>query len=341
MRKPVIVLPHLLVAGLALLLAACQQEPSLVRLSGATMGTTWHVSVARPVPEAEVSVLRNTIESELARINRLMSTWEPESELSRFNRARPGVAFPLSPETVEVLQLAHRVSEASEGGFDVTVGPLVNLWGFGPDMRPDEVPSEAQLADTFARVGYRKLRIGPDHAVREADLYVDLSAVAKGYAVDRVADRLLARGFTDFLVEVGGELRAAGRKQDGSAWRIGIEVPDLAGRSAQRVVRLSDIGVATSGDYRNYFEADGRRYSHTIDPQTGRPITHRLASVTVLDPSAARADAWATALMVLGPEKGLRIANEQELAAFFIIRADDGFTERHTAPFARYLEPTK
>lgn len=333
--------PFFILAGLLCLLAACSPEPSLVRLSGATMGTTWHVSIAGQLQEEQVAALRGDIERELAHINRLMSTWDADSELSRFNRATPGTIFPLSEETLTVLRLAREVSQATDGAFDVTVGPLVNLWGFGPDMRPDEVPDDEQLADTFERVGFRKLRIEVDHAVREADLYVDLSAIAKGYAVDRVADLLQRQGHGNFLVEVGGELRAAGRKQDGSSWRIGIETPDFAGRRAQRVVRLSNIGVATSGDYRNYFEADGQRYSHTIDPTTGRPITHRLASVTVLDPSAARADAWSTALMVLGPEQGLLIAGEQEIAAFFIIRTDDGFIERHTVPFASYLEPRK
>ncbi len=324
--------------GLLSLLTACQQEPAMLRVSGATMGTTWNVSIAPPVDPARGPALLQLLESELMRINQLMSTWDADSELSQFNRAAVGTPFPLAPETLEVLRLAEQVSQASGGAFDVTVGPLVNLWGFGPDMRPEQVPSQRELRTAFDRVGYQKLVLGEQGATRQAPVYVDLSAIAKGYAVDRLAALLSSQGYRNFLVEVGGELRAAGRKPDGSAWRIGIEAPDIAGRSAQRVVRLRDIGVATSGDYRNYFEADGRRYSHTIDPQTGSPITHRLASVTVLDPSAARADAWATALMVLGPEAGQQVADRQNLAAFFIIRSADGFAERHTGAFERYLE---
>ncbi len=321
-----------------LLLSGCEKAPTMALLSGATMGTTWNVSLADPLSPMELGNLRKDLQDELDRINRLMSTWDPESELSRFNRIPVGQAMTLAPETLDVLRMAQRISMASNGAFDITVGPLVNLWGFGPEMRPEEIPDAGALAAAFEQVGFRKLRIDADTATREVDLYVDLSAIAKGFAVDQLAALLQKRELRNFLVEVGGELRAHGRKPDGSSWRIGIEAPDTARRRARRVLRVQDTGMATSGDYRNYFESDGKRFSHTIDSATGHPIKHRLASVTVLDPSAARADAWATALMVLGPEKGMETARKQNLAAFFIIRKENGFVEQFTAPFAHYLE---
>ncbi len=321
------------------LLVACDTATRMTVISGPTMGTTYSVKIAEPLDAPREQQLRGVIETTLERVLALMSTYRENSELSRFNRARPGDWFEISGETGEVLATAQQVSELTGGAFDVTVGPLVNLWGFGPDGRPERVPVDSELDAAFARTGYRHLELEAGRARRQRDLYVDLSAIAKGYAVDLVARKLREAGVNNFLVEIGGELKGVGRKPDGSPWRIAIESAHEGSRRVQRVVRVEGTGIATSGDYRNYFEHDGVRYSHTIDPATGRPVAHGLASVTVIEPSAARADAMATALMVLGPERGYRLAEEQQLAVFFIIRQDGTFIERHTPDFSLYLEP--
>ena len=246
----------------------------------------------------------------------------------------------MSRETAEVVALALEVSELSRGSFDVTVGPLVNLWGFGPDPARDRVPGDDEIAAALAGIGYGKLRLraGAEPALwKEAPLYADLSAVAKGYAVDRVAALLEARGVRNYLVDIGGEMRAAGRKQSGALWRVAVQSP-AGGGDLARVLEVTDVAVATSGDYRNYFELAGTRYSHTIDPRSGRPIRHNLASVTVVDSSAARADALATALNVMGVESGAALAEELQLPVLFIVKEDDGFRERPTSAFARYLD---
>jgi len=222
----------------------------------------------------------------------------------------------------------------------VTVGPLVNLWGFGPDGRRTAPPPEADIASARARIGYRSLELDPaQRAVRKLlpDLYIDLSAIAQGYAADEVSLYLEQIGVRNYMAEIAGEIRAAGVNADGRAWRIGIERPGNGEPVVERVVELRDAGLATSGDYRNYFEQDGIRYSHHIDPATGRPVTHNLASVTVVHPSATFADAMATALLVLGPERGLALAGREKLAVFLIIRAGSGFEEKDTEAFRRLL----
>ena len=255
------------------------------------------------------------------------------------------MAFEVSPETFAVLEIAQQVSARSGGAFDATVGPLVDAWGFGAPERSDEAPDPATLASLRAHVGHEKLRLdaaATTVAKQAAALRVDLSAVAKGYAVDLLAERLSALGHTSFLVEVGGELRSRGRRPEGRAWRVAIEEPDVAGRRIHRIVALEDLAMATSGDYRNYYEIDGRRVSHTLDPRTGAPIEHTLASVTVVHPQAAWADAWATALTVLGPEPGSALAMEEGLAAYFLVRRPNGgFEPRMTPPFEPLLLPVR
>ncbi len=307
----------------------------LTIMRGETMGTTYTVKVVEE--EVDKEAVQEDIDAGLARINDLMSTYIPDSELSRLNRAPVGEWFEISPDTMAVIELSKRIHELSDGSFDVTVGPLVNLWGFGPDPSSREVPSDQALAEARARVGFDLLSIGEGAVRKEAAVYVDLSAIAKGYGVDRVADILEARGFRNYLVEIGGELRARGVNERGTPWRIAIEVPEGMGRSVFRTLDVQDCGMATSGDYRNYFEVDGRRYSHTIDPSTGRPVTHDLASVTVLADTAALADGMATAINVMGAERGLALAEEQNLAVQVIIKADNRFEERTSAAFEEYV----
>jgi len=315
-----------LVGGLLLVLAACSADSRFQRHRGETMGTYYQVTAECPM---DVGAL---VEAELATVNAEMSTYMPDSVLSRFNAAPAGEWF-VVPETLAlVVASALELSRSSAGAFDVTVGPLVNLWGFGPDGRHG-IPDAQAIAAARARVGYTALeaRLDPAGLRKSKDLYVDLSAIAKGHGVDRVAERLAAAGCSNLLVDVGGEVRSRGTNPAGTDWQIGVEVPDPASTGGvQRIIRLGDGALATSGDYRNFFEVEGRHYSHTIDPVTGAPITHALASVTVLHDSTMWADGYATLLNVLGPEAGWDYALQHELAVLFIVRGATGFEERYT-----------
>jgi|TARA_B100002003_G_C14093163_1_gene525752 thiamine biosynthesis lipoprotein len=326
---------------LAILLSSACDQPDSYLFTGPTMGTVYNVKVV-PVPaQSQREQLAVGIQGTVDRINLLMSTYRDDSELSRFNRSSPGSWFELSAETAEVISLGLTISELTAGSFDMTVGPLVNLWGFGPQTGRDSIPSEADIRAALQLVGYRNIvmRATLPSAVRKSEnVYVDLSAIAKGYAVDKVAQFLEAKGVVNYLVEIGGELKARGRKQNGALWQVAIESPGVAGRESHRVLPLANISVATSGDYWNYFEVEGVRYSHTIDPTTGRPVTHNVASVTVLDSSTARADALATAFNVMGTKAGLALANEHNLAVLFIEKGENGFRERSSAAFAPHLQ---
>lgn len=324
-------IPRGLLAGVfaAWLLGGCGADtgPPVLALRGTTMGTSYSVQVVDPPPALDQTALAGDIEARLDRINALMSTYRPDSELSRFNAGESEDWFSVSPELVAVVLAAQGVSRASDGAFDVTVGPLVNLWGFGPSPTAEALPAGSEIQAALARVGWQHLRVRaqpPALNKARAGLEVDLSAIAKGYAVDQLAALLKSQGIADYLVEIGGELRARGLNGRGLPWQIAIERPEAGRRAVFRVVALRDQGMATSGDYRNFVEIDGVHYSHTIDPKTGRPVGHRLASVTVIAESTMRADAWATALLVLGPERGLALAERQGLAALFIEHADPG-----------------
>jgi thiamine biosynthesis lipoprotein len=265
-----------------------------------------------------------------------MSTYQESSELSRFNAAERMDWVAVSPELARLVDTALAVSAATGGAFDVTVGPLVNLWGFGPEVTADQIPAQTEIDAARARIGWQKLQARAEPAaLRKSlpDLYVDLSAIAKGHGVDRIANVLDDAGLTDYLVEIGGELRGRGFNAEGQPWQIAVERPEPNRRAVLRVVALADLAMATSGDYRNFFELEGRRWSHTIDPATGRPVDHALASVTVLAERCAEADAWATALLVLGPEKGLAMAEERDLAALFVERLDDGLRVTESSAF--------
>jgi len=326
---------------LLLLVTACAPQHQVAELSGTTMGTGYSIQVVDLPEEPGPHGLREKIEAELELVNDLMSTYRDDSELSRFNRSRSTDWFAVSPGLAALVQEAILTSEMSGGAFDATVGPLVNLWGFGPETGLDRVPSDAEIARARARVGYRKLsvRLQPP-AVRKAepDLYLDLSAIAKGYGVDRIAESLDEAGILNYLVEIGGELRGRGNNGRGQPWQIAVERPDPGAREAHRVIELRGGAMATSGDYRNFFERDGRHYSHTIDPRTGHPVTHGLASVTVLTLETARADALATAFLVLGPEAGFALAESLQVAALFILRSPDGYSELQTGAFRIYQE---
>jgi thiamine biosynthesis lipoprotein len=333
--------PRWLAFAAAAVLAACGRgEDPVVELSGPTMGTYYSVKVAKPPAGVTRERLQTGVDTVLQEANRLISTYDTSSELSRFNQ-NPGtdwVAVP--PELLGVIAEGLDISRLSDGAFDITVGPLVNLWGFGPDPVPDETPSDQEIRNAMARVGYGLLGLRKDPpaiAKKRGDLYVDLSALGEGYGADRVGDYLDALGITDFMVAVAGAIRAKGCNAKGSPWAIAIEEPTPDRRAVQRIIHITGEGLSTSGDYRNYFERDGKRYSHEIDPRTGRPIEHRLASVTVIGETAARADGLATALMVMGETDGPALAEAEGIAALFIIRTDEGFREVASSAFAPYL----
>lgn len=304
-------------------------------LAGRSMGTQWSVKLVADA--AALPELERGIQARLDEVVAQMSTWETDSDLSRYNRAEPGTVQTLPAGFHAVLDAALKLAADSGGAYDPTVGPLVNLWGFGPDGARDAAPSDEAIAQAQARVGWQRVGFDPiaRTATQTGGTYLDFSSIAKGYGVDRVAEWLSERGIAAFLVEVGGELYGRGRKPDGSAWRIAVERPsgDARDDDGAAVLALDGYAIATSGDYRRYFDHDGRRYSHTVDPRSGRPVTHALASVSVLHPQCMQADGLATVLAVLGPQAGMAYANRRQLAAMFVLHDGDGFLTRMTPAF--------
>ncbi len=302
------------------------------------MGTTYTVKLVAesPLETAETDRLANVIFAAIEDVNGRMSTYKEDSELSRFNQLKTDEPFTVSDETLKVLLEAQRIGALSDHAYDITVGPLVNLWGFGPGLRANDISDEAITA-ARASVGWEKIEIdAASSTIRKLhpDVYVDLSSIAKGYGSDRVGDALAGEGYQRYMVELGGEIRAAGLNLSGAPWRVAIERPVEDERAIQRVVPLENLSMATSGDYRNFYDADGERISHTIDPRTGRPVRGRVASVSVVDPSCMTADGWATALTALGEDEGFAIAEREQLTALFQLRQDDGtFEQKPTSAF--------
>jgi len=322
------------------LLAGCAGEPKTIitELNGKTMGTTWSVKIAHAENAPVSSATQPQIEALLAEVNRQMSTWQKDSEISQFNQQPAPYSVQVSPPFARLTQAALQVSRLSEGKFDPTIGPVVNLWGFGPPKKEDRLPTQLEIDEARAQVGYEAIEVNASTLTKTADRRLDLSAIAKGHGVDVVADHLISMGYLNHLVEIGGEMRAGGDKGELGPWRVAIEKPVDYERAIQRIIAVSNVGIATSGDYRNFREIAGERFHHAMDPDTGRPVTHSLGSVTVLHPSAAMADAWATTLLVVGPELGMQLAQQNELAAYFVLRQRDTLTTQHSDAFAPYLE---
>jgi thiamine biosynthesis lipoprotein len=324
-------------------LIACNIESAdtgLVTITGATMGTTYTLSISDSLKGTDKAKLQADIDSIFEAVNEKMSTYRHDSELSRFNSVPSTDWNPISLDTIDVVEEALRTSHMTYGAFDATVGPIVNYWGFGPADRKvfqqphdafDRIPPRVDFSHIEAR------RSPPALRKSRADIYVDLCGIAKGFALDKAAEYLWSRNIDNFLLEIGGELRAHGHNPEGNPWRVAIEKPIVREFAIHRIIGLEDAAVATSGHYRNFFELDGVRYSHIIDPRTGKPVTHNLASVSVIDPSTMRADALATALMVLGPELGPQLAQRERLAVLFIIKTGDKFEETITPAFQNYL----
>ncbi|MEM8951395.1 MAG: FAD:protein FMN transferase [Pseudomonadota bacterium] len=320
-------------------LAGCGEETvdDLISFAGQTMGTTYSVKLVDTKEGVDAEALAGRVDDALGLVNERMSTYLASSELSRFNDAEPGRWMPISEDTVTVIDESRRLSAMTDGAFDPTVGPIVDLWGFGPDGGQERVPSAATIAAMAERVGFDRVELRDDRAaIRKSapGVRLDFSGVAKGFGVDRVAEQLEAVGVRHYLVEVGGELRASGRRPDGQPWRVGIEKPLFASVGVQQIVDLDGETLATSGNYRIFFEKDGQRYSHIVNPRTGRPLEHDLASVSVIAPTTLEADALSTSLLVLGAEDGMAFAAKHDVQAFFISGSEGAFEETASPAFS-------
>jgi thiamine biosynthesis lipoprotein len=329
--------------GVLLLVFFAGAEDEIQQLSGYTMGTTFQLQFVGMPENFGRAKIQSDISALLDRFDRqVFSTYAEQSELSRFNRSPIGQPIRVSRELLEVTLLAREISELTGGAFDVTVGPLVNLWGFGPEMNSDQVPSAEQIKQVQQRVGYQHLNINPEQSSlsRDVALYVDLSGIAKGYVVDQVAAYFDSIGVGSYFLEIGGELRIKGLKPGGQSWIPAVERPVDTAPQIFAILdsRGEELAIAGSGDYRNYFEQDGVRYSHEIDPRSGQSVSHDLAAVYVINRSTARADALATALMVLGFQAGMEFARDLGLAVYFIVRSGDDFESHYTEQFSRYIQ---
>ena len=316
------------------LISGCEgRSDSTVGISGQTMGTSYQIKVVSDVINSDD--LKTDIDERLQDLNQVFSNYIPDSELSLLNRSDGNIQ--VSEELMKVLSLSKEIYDLSDGAFDPTVGPLVNLWGFGPSGPRNGVPSDEEISQAMGRAGLVRLALWEQTITKPADLVIDLSAIAKGYAVDVVSDYLDSMGERRYLVEIGGEVRASGRNDRDVPWVIGIEAPDMQVRRLHRTIPIRNMGMATSGDYRNFFEHDGQRYSHTLNPKTGWPVTHNLASVTVLHPMAGYADGLATAFSVMGEAATMEFAEANKLLVLAIIRDQGAYREVMSTEFNRYL----
>lgn len=313
-----------LVMALGCLSVVAGAAPPVLESRGPTMGTGYMVKLFDPPPTLPED-WKERVDGELRRVNDQMSTYLESSEVSRFNASDSTDWFEVSPETAMVVAKSLEIHRLSDGAFEITVAPLVDAWSFGPGKRTLMPPTPERLAELLQRVGSQHLSVRPEPpAIRKTrpEISIDLSAIAKGHGVDRLIALIAGWGVKHAFVEIGGEVRVTGDKA-GEPWRVGIQQPDVAGEVVAKALPLRDRAIATSGDYRNFFEFEGQRYSHTLDPRTGGPIRHATASVSVIADDCMTADAWATAINVLGPEDGARIAGELGLDVLLLVRQED------------------
>ena len=334
--------------GALVLLSGCDSATSpqtpksaATVLDGKTMGTFWRVSVI-DLDQAKAEALRQKVQAQLDADDRLLSTWKNDSALMRFNHSPETSPWPVSEAMADIVTMSLRIGAKTHGAMDIPVGPLVNLWGFGPDKQPVKTPDPQQIADAKARSGLQHLtvinRADGQYLQKDiADLFVDLSTVGEGYAADHLARLMEQEGISRYLVSVGGALVSRGMNDEGQPWRVAIQKPTDRENAVQAIVDINGHGISTSGSYRNYYELDGKRISHVIDPQTGRPIDHKLVSVTVIAPTALEADGWDTGLMVLGPEKAQEVVREQGLAVYMIVKEGEGFKTWMSPQFRAFL----
>ena len=340
MIGPRICLSWLFGTVLATLLSGCDNSGAIKGFVGPAQGSSYSVKYVDSLSAPDTAELKVEVEAILAEIDQQMSGYRHDSLVEQFNRAPSGSCMVMPQAVLKLVAVGQQLQQDSAGAFDLTLRPLLDLWGFGPATNGEQHrPSAAALEQVRSRVGQQYLHIEANQLCKERDLQLDFNSLAAGYTVDRIVERLAELGLSSYLVEVTGELKAVGRKPDGLPWRIALEVPQDNQRVPQRVIALDGYGISTSGDYRNYFEEQGVRYSHTLDPVSAAPIRHKLAAVTVAAPSVLMADGLSTVLMVLGPDKGYEYARREGIAAFFISRAEKGFVTRSTPAFER-LFPT-
>jgi len=315
---------------------SCSKKVDIYNFKGSTMGTYYSIKIAANSLDEEQMKIQ--IEVILKEVNQVFSTYIKDSEVSRLNDYQGDGPVSITPVMKDLILLSKQINKSSDGFFDPTVGPLVNLWGFGPGGKRKK-PSDKEIKNMMSSIGIENISIqGNQLSKRTPGIYLDFSSIAKGQGVDDVGLVLESKGLKDYLVEIGGEVRARGKKPDGSLWAIGIETPsEVLGQTIQKVVHLNNQSIATSGSYRNYLKYGNDVFSHTISPKTGKPITHKLLSVSVISENCANADGWSTALMAMGPEKGLEKANELGLKAYFLVKDKDKFKEMSTTNFGKSL----
>ncbi|WP_300316863.1 FAD:protein FMN transferase [Idiomarina sp.] len=306
------------------------------------MGTTYSVVLFSKDPRHSADKIQTKVDTVLERVNAQMSTYDPNSELSQFNQLESTEPVVISRDLERVVSRALDIARETNGALDITVGPLVNLWGFGPNGKPEQQPTAEELLAISEKVGYEKLSVSNHQLIKaHPAMYVDLSTIAKGYGVDKVGNLMDQLGIKQYLIEIGGEILAKGGKPADEDWKLAIEKPISTERAVQEIVELKEGALATSGDYRNYFEENGRRYSHIIDPATAEPIQHNLVSVSVFADDAMSADAYATALLVMGTEKAKAFADANQLAVMLIYKTDEGFEEYTSQWFKPLLVSNK
>ena len=303
-------------------------DPRRLALHGPTMGTRWSVT-CDAAPDTDVQALQTALAAAVQRVDVQMSPWLPGSDLNRLNHAPVGAWVTLPAEILEVLVCALDVCRLSAGAFDPAAGALVDAWGFGAvrDAPDAEAIRTATSAAPVARIPtYEALELdsGMLRARKHAPMHLDLCGIAKGYAVDRMADVLRQNGVPHALVALDGELRAVGGQADGQPWAVAVESPETGRRAVHSVVELQDLAVATSGDYRHYLQVGDARLAHTMDTRRGAPVRNEVASVTVLARQCMHADAWATALLVAGPGEGLALAQRMGLEVLWMLRRGNG-----------------
>ncbi|MDC7859243.1 FAD:protein FMN transferase ApbE [Pantoea ananatis] len=339
---------NLLFVALMSLLMGCDDTSSTAHdamvLEGKTMGTVWRVSLAG-VEAGRRAALQQRIQQRLDADDAELSTWKPTSVLSRFNQSRATTPQPVSENMADIVTIALRIGKKTSGAMDITVGPLVNLWGFGPDKQPSHIPDDSQIAAAKALTGLQHLRViqGGEGQWLQKDLpglYVDLSTVGEGFATDHLARLMEQEGINNYLVSVGGAVLSRGMNAQNQPWRVAIQKPTDRENAVQARVDLQGHGISTSGSYRNYYELDGKRLSHIIDPATGRPIDHKLVSATVIATTALEADGWDTGLMVLGTEKAKALAIKEKLAVYLITREGDRFVSWMSPQFSAFIIPS-
>jgi thiamine biosynthesis lipoprotein len=333
------------ICGLLLILTSCSDSDDHskpIRLTGQTMGTSYSVTIVDNPDGIDKQKLKELIEDSLAKVNSQMSNWDRNSEISLFNKNNSDEPIHISQSLLDVITAANDINLKSGGVFDITLTPLINLWGFGTSKSVTETPTESEISLALNKVGQKnllKLNYNEKTLSKiKKGVSINLSAIAKGYGIDQLAAMLADMQINRYLIEIGGDLIVSGLNAEDKPWSIGVETPSLTKHSVQSILTIRDKAMATSGDYRNFFEKNGIRYSHIINPNTGKPIRHKTSSVTVLAKSAMLADGWATAMLAMGAEKGMVVADRYQLAVFFISKNKNMFT---TSSSLKFKELTK